>query len=135
ENKAFVSATATIPSDSRFKKQDFEIIEIMPDYDYSRPLNLFHTNNPNAVLKSLLNQLMENSNDDKIFIFLNSTNGIASLIETNKLSGDYAIFCSKSSMDKFRSQKHVHEDIDPNKFKRVNFLTSRFYSAVDVYME
>lgn len=135
ENKAFVSATATIPSDPRFKKQDFEIFELMPDFDYSKPLNLIHTNNPNAALRRLLNQLMENSNEDKIFIFLNSTNGIASLIETIKLSGDYAIFCSKSSKDKFRSQKYVHEDIDANKFKRVNFLTSRFYSAVDIYIE
>ncbi|QBR10723.1 hypothetical protein [Sphingobacterium sp. CZ-2] len=136
EMKAFVSATATIPSDPRFKKQGFEILEIFPDFDYAKQLNLIQTNNPFAALKkSLQDNIIVNENE-QIFIFLNSTVGIVSVIEQLGIQTQSAIFCSSNSADKIKGNGgvSVHYDIDESEFRKYNFLTSRFYSAVDIYV-
>ncbi|WP_131555133.1 hypothetical protein [Sphingobacterium deserti] len=134
ESKAFVSATATIPSDPRFKNQNFEILEVVPDFDYAKQLDLIQTNNPFAALKKLLHEDITVKEDEQIFIFLNSTVGIMSVIEQLEIQKQSAIFCSSNSAEKVKSSADltVHYDIDERKFKKYNFLTSRFYSAVDI---
>ena len=44
ENKAFVSATPLVMSHGEFERQKFQKIEIVPDYDYKKNLNLIITN-------------------------------------------------------------------------------------------
>lgn len=137
EMKAFVSATATIPSDPRFKKQGFEILEILPDFDYAKQLNLVQTNNPFAALKKSLHDNIIVNENEQIFIFLNSTVGIISVIEQLSIQAQSAVFCSSNSAEKIKGNGgvSVHYDIDESKFRKYNFLTSRFYSAVDIYVD
>ena len=68
-NKAMVSATPIIPSDPRFEEQGFEMLKIVPSYEYRQPLTLCITNNTVAVLRKLLERLK----DETVCIFLNST--------------------------------------------------------------
>jgi len=136
ENKAFVSATATIPSDKRFEQQGFEILEIVPRFDYRKPLNLVQTNNPFSALRNSLQEIISVKDKESIFIFLNSTVGIMSIIERLGIQGQSTIFCSSNSSKKIKSNGiSVCSDIDTSKFKKFNFLTSRFYSAVDIYVK
>ncbi|MBL1409570.1 hypothetical protein [Sphingobacterium faecale] len=134
KNKAFVSATAVKPSDPRFRKQGFEIYQIQPDFEYSKTLDLIVTNNPPYSLQNHFNESVSVKDDEKIFIFLNSTKGIISLIELGNLHSQCAVFCSETSAKKIGKRKDIdiHASIDESKFKKFNFLTSRFYSAVDI---
>src|SRR5690606_27978549 len=45
KNKAFVSATAVTPTDPRFEESNFEILTIVPNYEYQEDINLIITNN------------------------------------------------------------------------------------------
>ena len=134
KNKAFVSATAVTPSDPRFKEQGFEIYQIQPDFGHSKNLDLIVTNNPPYALKIHFNERVNVKDDEKAFIFLNSSAGIVSFIERENLHSQCAVFCSETSAKKIRKRKgiDVHENIDESKLKKFNFLTSRFYSAVDI---
>ena len=40
-----VSATPIVPSDPRFEEQKFRLIEIKPDYNYTKTAGIIHTNN------------------------------------------------------------------------------------------
>ena len=52
KNKAMVSATPILPSDPRFKEQNFELLRVVPTYDYRQPLTLCITNNTIHVLRN-----------------------------------------------------------------------------------
>ena len=41
-NKAMVSATPIVPSDPRFAEQGFEMLRIVPTYDYRQAVNGLH---------------------------------------------------------------------------------------------
>lgn len=49
-----VSATPIVPSDPRFAEQGFEMLRIVPTYDYRQPLTVCITNNTVRVLRILL---------------------------------------------------------------------------------
>lgn len=136
KNKAFVSATAKMPSDPRFKKQGFEIYQIQPDFDYSKDLNLVLTNNPLYSLQVYFDEYTENQEqgEEQFFVFLNSGEGIMSLINLGNLQDKCAVFGSETLVKKIKKRMKVdaYQNIDESKFKKINFLTSRFYSAVDI---
>ncbi|MCL2435911.1 MAG: hypothetical protein FWD09_07230 [Lentimicrobiaceae bacterium] len=52
-NKAMVSATPIIIDEPRFEKHNFSIIKIIPDYYYTRPLELKPTTNVRVMLNRL----------------------------------------------------------------------------------
>lgn len=54
KGKAMVSATPIIPSDPRFEEQGFEMLCIVPTYDYCKELTVVVTNNTVHVLRKLL---------------------------------------------------------------------------------
>jgi hypothetical protein len=135
DNKAFVSATPLLPSDSRFK--DFNHVVIKPNYDFAESISVFITNNIVYQLK-LTFQHYENSEEDrdrKLFIFFKSTSRIRNIIKNLKLT-DYAVYCSEKSVKELRltNVDNAYDCIN-NKFAKYNFLTSRFYSAVDIDYE
>lgn len=76
KNKAFVSATALIPTDPRFESNKFRIENVVPTYDVKQNLNVITTNHSLSSLK----QRLENTKADKVLIFLNSISGSASII-------------------------------------------------------
>ena len=140
KKKALVSATAVTPSDPRFERQGFTEYVVSPQFEFSKDLHLLVSNNPLYALQEHFNQSNEASlkveEDEQIFIFINSTIGIMSIINRLKLQGKSAVFCSKDSKRKIdkKSGISVYDHIDETKFKKYNFLTSRFYSAVDIHV-
>ena len=74
ENKALVSATPIEFSDPRF--ENFEMVNIIPDFDFSKDLALLITNNVLQSVKDTLKSLEGN-----VFIFCNSTDMIYNLMK------------------------------------------------------
>ncbi|MGN6396563.1 MAG: hypothetical protein ACTHMI_13425 [Mucilaginibacter sp.] len=132
DNKAFVSATPLLPSDPRFK--DFAHVIVKPDYDFKEPIRVLTTNNVTYQLKLILDHYgqSEEDKDRKIFMFFKSTKRIRNIIKGLKLT-DYAVYCSEKSVKELRIADidNAYDSIN-NKFAKYNFLTSRFYSAVDI---
>lgn len=135
EHKALVSATPIEFTDPRFERQGFQAISIVPTFDYSKELTLHTTNNVLQTVKEVLPTLQGNT-----FIFCNSTDMIYTLMKQLGLFDDSAVFCSHNSVDKLKNGKEVkfkaaYEDWNVKNMKRINWLTSRFYNAVDIELE
>ncbi len=135
ENKAMVSATPIIIEDPRFEEQGFQIVKIIPTYDYRKDLILVPTNNVYTTLRKYLKELPE---DAIVCFFHNSTKGIGLIIEYLDIKKKSNVYCSTESRDKLLDKGYINafdklneagEDI---KLNRYNFFTSRFYSAVDM---
>lgn len=134
ENKAFVSATPIIPSDPRFEIQRFQIYNVIPDYDISHAITRYDSNNS---IQTLINLLNKDDSEKRHFIFLTNVNAITTIIKFMKNHSSCSIFCSETSAVKLKTSKyaHVETSIDESKFSKFNFLTSRFFSAVDIDLE
>ena len=116
-------------SHKEFENQKFQKIKIVPDYDYTKNLNLIITNSYYRSLKVVLDQLKDSKH---ICIFFNVTDGICQLIENLKIS-DYKIFCSQKSVNKLINkgiQKSYSKITYP--LSKYNFFTCRFYSGLDI---
>lgn len=126
EHKALVSATPLDFTDARFK--DFTMIEIVPTFDYVKNLHIITTNNVLATVKKTLQQ------QEKCFIFCNSTDMILELMKRLEILDKSAVFCSENSVDKLKKLefKKAYDVWDESKMKQFNWLTSRFYNAVDI---
>lgn len=128
KQKAFVSATPIMPSDPRFKKNGFKAIYLKPDYPYNQYIKLIHTNNVFFSFR----RFIEESNQKQYFIFFNSTDTIAHLIRFMNIEDESSIFCAKESMQKLKVNNFKHVSTSLGTFRKYNFLTSRFFSAVDI---
>ncbi|MDO3643837.1 hypothetical protein [Mucilaginibacter sp. L3T2-6] len=130
-NKALVSATTTPFSDERLA--NFNQIIIKPDYEYSKSLRLISTNNVVSSLKKCINELQSK----RIFIFYNSTNGIAAMAKTLDIVNESKAFCSTDSVYNLKVNGYPNADseLDVNDLAKYNFLTSRYYSAFDIKLE
>lgn len=126
EQKALVSATPLDFTDARFK--DFTMIEIVPTFNYIKDLHIITTNNVLATVKKTLQQ------QEKCFIFCNSTDMTLELIKRLDILDKSAVFCSENSVDKLKKLefKKAYDVWDESKMKQYNWLTSRFYNAVDI---
>jgi len=128
KHKAFVSATPIVPSDPIFAKHKFKIMKLTPQFKHREDITLLHTNN---ILLTLQQYLNDNPRE-KYFIFFNSTENIADIITKLNLKQDSAIYCSRDSRKKLRLNDYTHVYTDLRNFKKYNFLTCRFFSAVDI---
>jgi hypothetical protein len=128
KNKAFVSATPIIPSDPRFHEHDFKPLHLEPTFDFKEHLKLIQSNN---VFFSI-GKYFKDKSRDQYFIFLNSTDSIAYLIKHLKIEVESAVYCARESSQRLKVNgfKHVYTQLKD--FKKYNFLTSRFFSAVDI---
>ena len=135
EQKALVSATPIEFTDPRFEEQGFQTVTITPTFNYRKELVLHTTNNVLQTMKEILPTLEGNT-----FIFCNSTDMTYNLMKQLGLFDDSAVFCSQNSVHKLKNEKDikfktVYEDWHIKKMKRFNWLTSRFYNAVDIELE
>lgn len=132
ENKAFISATAVIPSDPRFEEHKFQNIIIKPDYDYQKGLELIVTNNISQTLKNVVESL----ESERICIFYNSLQGIVSTINDLGIADQTSIYCSsnKGSELSINGINGVYDNLT-EEFPKHNFFTSRFNAAVDIEMD
>ena len=136
DNKAFVSATPILPSDPRFEQQNFQVIKILPDYDYTKKMQLVTTNNVVAVFRKILKMC---ENQKHACIFLNSTDTILAIINKFGLQNCSKVYCSQDSVDKLNKSGYANAfadlQLDSNKhvkLEQFTFFTSRFFSAVDI---
>ena len=129
ENKALVSATPIDFTDSRFK--DFTTMEIQPTFDYVKDFHIITTNNLLQTAKQAL------ARDERCFIFCNSTDMIYNLMKQLDVLDKSAVFCSEKSVDKLKILKfnNVTDVWDEGRMKQFNWLTSRFYNAVDIELD
>lgn len=133
ENKALVSATPIKFTDPRFEEQRFQTITVNPTFEYAKNLNLFITNNVLPTIRETLKRIMGNN----VFIFCNSTDTIYALMKQLNVLEESQVFCSSKSVDKLKALKfkNTSEQWDKKKMKKYNWLTSRFYNALDIELE
>lgn len=131
--KAIVSATPPRKfRDPRF--DDFSTLKIVPDFDFRKEIKLCVTNNVLQYTKELLKSL--EGNERPIFLFVNSTDMIHSLMGQLEITELSAVFCSEKSVEKLNRLdfNRAYENWDLSKMARFNWMTSRFYSALDIEM-
>jgi len=131
KDKAVVSATPpTQYADPRFN--DFQMVKLVPDYDYQMDLQLYTTNNVLQSTRELLESLV--SDERPVFLFVNSTDMILSLMKQLGVMDESAVFCSEKSVDKLKSFKfrNAYEEWKESRIVHYNWMTSRFYSALDI---
>ena len=132
KGNAFVSATPLEVSDPRF--EGFQRIKITPDFDYKKPLNLIVTNSYDYSVRQLLLEHLVNSS--RVFIFLNTTNGIEKIVNTLGIEGQSKIFCSEKSVKKLKKKDYTNvASLYSEPIAKYNFLTCRFYSALDIILK
>lgn len=129
EHKALVSATPLEFTDPRF--ENFTMIEVIPTFDYVQSLHIITTNNVLATIKKVLEQ------QDRCFIFCNYTDMIYELMKQLDILDKSTVFCSENSVDKLTGLKfnNVSAVWDESKTQQFNWLTSRFYNAVDIELD
>lgn len=132
-NKGLVSATPLDFTDPRFFKQRFQIMEVQPMFDYAQPINIYHTNN---VLQELKKRLGKATNNP-IFLFINSTETIYSIMQKLDILEQSTVFCASNSVTSLKEKKfaNAYSDWNADKMRRFNFLTSRFFNALDIELD
>lgn len=132
EKKAMISATPLKPSDPRFEGNNFRILKVVPQFDYKKNIDIIHTNN----IRASLGYVLELNGDKQVFIFLNSTNLIAKFIKKLDIENDSRIFCSEEKVRELKRKQNIkYASSKLDNFKKYNFFTSRFFSAVDIKIE
>lgn len=133
ENKALVSATPIKFTDPRFEEQRFQTITVNPTFEYAKNLNLFITNNVLPTMRETLKRITGNN----VFIFCNSTDTIYALMKQLNVLEESQVFCSYKSVDKLKALKfkNASEEWNIKEMKKYNWLTSRFYNALDIELE
>ena len=132
ENKGLVSATPLDFTDPRFFNQRFQIMEIQPNFEYAQPLNLYHTNNVLQELKKRIGNI-----EKPIFLFINSTETIYSIMDKLDILEQSTVFCAYNSVKNLKDKKfsQAYSDWDAAKMNKYNFLTSRFFNALDIELD
>lgn len=132
EQKALVSATPIEFTDPRFEAQGFESITIVPDFNHTKEMHIHSTNNLLQTIKQVLDEMKDVALP--LFLFCNSTDTIYALMVQLGLLEDSTVFCSEKSVRKLKDKgfDNVDDVWRPEKMKRYNWLTSRFYNAVDI---
>lgn len=132
ENKGLVSATPLDFTDPRFFKQKFQIMEVQPNFEYAQPLNLYHTNNVLQELKKRIGNI-----EKPIFLFINSTETIYSIMNKLDILEQSTVFCAYNSVKNLKDKKfsQVYSDWDAAKMNKYNFLTSRFFNDLDIELD
>ena len=131
KNKAIVSATPPkTVIDKRLK--DFQIVTVVPDFDYKKDVTLYATNNVLQRTRELLEELK--ADNRPIFIFVNSVSIINSMIKQLDVRDESAVFCSSQSFVNVKCNEFqsVYEHWNKEKMAQYNWLTSRFFSALDI---
>ena len=131
KNKAMVSATALEPSDVRFRDHNFRILNLVPDNEQRQNMDLIQTNN---ILYSLAKSF-KRIKSDQYFIFINSPMLALILIKRLNIEKKSKIYCSNKSLQTLRKENYNDGTDKLGDFVKYNFLTSRFFSAVDIILE
>lgn len=133
QGKAFVSSTTLMPSDPRFAEQGFTKIVVKPTYDFAIRAKLICTNN---IYATLANYIKSKRNGGRFFIFFNYVEGIGRIINAFKIKEHAAVFCSEKAANRLKNKGFIaYSQFEPSKLAQVNFMTSRFFPAVDIELD
>ncbi|MBS7565778.1 hypothetical protein KHS38_15320 [Mucilaginibacter sp. Bleaf8] len=131
KNKGLISATTLPFSDPEFEKEFMHYV-IRPDWIYCKPLSLINTNNVVATMRHYLSD----KGNKPCFIFLSSIKTITALIEALDIKADSKIHCSENRKTELRLRGFKSDsELNLEGLAKYNFLTSRFYSVVDIELE
>ncbi|MDQ8005499.1 MAG: hypothetical protein REI64_11920 [Pedobacter sp.] len=134
ENKALISATPIIPNDTRFKDNGFKILRFQPLFDYSNKLTLITTNNLRTSIRNILTNVRDNK---PIFIFSNCVKTMLYASRLDFVKDNCKVFCSDKIETDFFSKEgvlNIENTVASQEYEQFNFLTSRFFSALDIYV-
>lgn len=132
ESRSLISATITnFSSYPIFKKYNFRSITIEPKWHHAQKVNLYASNNILQDIKHCL-QILDNNEDAKFCIFINSVNIIISIIDALGIKDESSIFCAKQSIPKLERKGFTNVFESVKELNKFNFYTSRFFSAVDI---
>ena len=72
-----------------------------------------------------------------IFLFINSTETIYSIMNKLDILEQSTVFCAYNSVKNLKDKKfsQVYSDWDAAKMNKYNFLTSRFFNALDIELD
>lgn len=132
DQKAMISATPIIPSYHKFTDQGFKVLEIQPLFDYKKDIKLITTNNIRA---SCRNYLSPKNDALPVFVFTNCRDTIYYLTQLEFVKDDFKVFCAEDlDLRFFKNQNlpNVQYSVKDQRYAKYNFLTSRFFSAVDI---
>jgi hypothetical protein len=130
-NKAMISATVLHFSYSKFSNHGFKILKVIPRFDFKKPINLINTNN----LVASLRRSLEIEREHPLFLFLNSTLTIYSIVKMLSIESSTKVFCSKDSVRTLFDLGFKNANSTLGGFEKQNILTSRFFSAVDIDLD
>lgn len=136
DQKALVSATPLYAVDKRFAHQGFRVVNVEPDYEYRKAVEVITTNNVAETYYELISELNKlRKGRGTVCVFINSIATIDSICYRDSAWGnDTATFCSREGFDKliYKKDRNYYDTVEAEHIKRYNFFTSRFYSAVDI---
>ncbi|WP_167618039.1 hypothetical protein [Maribellus sediminis] len=134
EKKAFVSATPLEMYHPELEKQKFQLLKVVPDYDYRVDIDVVVTNLFDREVTRRFNELLE-AESRHICVFYNSTAGIANVIQKNReiIGDEYMVFASNDAEKQLHKLSITNVKTDfKQPLKKFNFFTSRFFSAFDI---
>lgn len=134
QRKTLITATPLIPSDPRFETERFRLLEFIPIFNYRKDLKLITTTN---LRTSFRNQLKLYRDNRPVFIFTNCKKSILYGTQLEKIKSDYKVFCAEDlDKDFFQEEgvENVEYSVKHQQYAKYNFFTSRFFSAVDMYL-
>jgi hypothetical protein len=136
KDHSFISATPIIPSDIRFDEFGFKHLVLEPQFIIDQKLRLIVTNNINSSARDILSYCSK-IDSNPVFIFTNCKTTIAYLAKLPQIVDDYKIYCSERLRNEFFGEqgfKQVFTSVSDQSFANYNFLTSRFFSGVDMLL-
>ena len=134
KERSLISASPFSKEDVElFKQEGLYTCDIKLEKRYRKDITVISTNNTIQTLKDILSR----NTSRQYFIFLNSIDTILQLVEKLEIKEDSNIYCSGDEHNKnklYRNGYHqFHHQI--GNFNKYNFLTSRFFSALDIELD
>lgn len=116
-----------------FKQQNFSICNTKLEKKYKKDITVLSTNNTVQVLKNILSK----NTSREYFIFLNSIDTSLQLIEKLGIKDESNIYCSGDEHNKVKLYRNGYHQFyhQIGNYKKYNFFTSRFFSALDIVLD
>lgn len=116
-----------------FKQQNFSICNTKLEKKYKKDITVISTNNTIQALKNILSK----NTSREYFIFLNSIDTSLQLIEKLGIKDESNIYCSGDEHNKVKLYRNGYHQFyyQIGSYKKYNFFTSRFFSALDIVLD
>lgn len=134
KERSLISASPFSSEDIElFKQQNFSICNTKLEKRYKKDITVISTNNTVQVLKNILSK----NTSREYFIFLNSIDTSLQLIEKLGIKNESNIYCSGDEHNKNKLYRNGYHQFyhQIGNYKKYNFFTSRFFSALDIELD